>query len=234
MAAARLGLSAELDAGRHPGAAAAGDRGRPRGRRCRRDEGAVRPQPADPSRRVRPRAAPGVRQRRQPPARARRRTPRSDGTPPGDRCVATPDRDAGARREHPPRRRRRPRRARRGDRHGAPARDTGVRRGELPADRYLSRTARARVRVRAGARDRHRLRRRAGMVRDPHRPHRRASRRRAQHERSLLADAQGAPRRAGDGCRRPRRRLDDAGAQPWQPAESGLRLRGSRACARAR
>ena len=55
--AARLGLPGELDAGRHPGAAAAGHRGRARGRRRRHHEGAVRPQPADPARRVRAGAA---------------------------------------------------------------------------------------------------------------------------------------------------------------------------------
>ena len=115
------------------------------------------------------------------------------------------------------------------DRHGAPAAGARVRRRELPADQHLSRAARAGVRVRAGARDGHRLRRRAGVVRDPHRSDRRAARRRPQHERSLVVDAQGAARRAGHGLRRARRRLDDAGAQPGQPGESGLRLRDSRA-----
>ena len=120
--AARLGLPAELDARYHPGFATAGDRGSACGRRCRRHEGAVRPQPADSSRRVRTGAAAGVRQRRQPAARARGRTARPNGVAAGDRRVAPPDRHAGARREHPSRRRRRHRRARRRHRHGATAR----------------------------------------------------------------------------------------------------------------
>ena len=49
--AARLGLSAELDARHRPGAAAAGDRGGARGRRRRHHEGAVRQEPADSARR---------------------------------------------------------------------------------------------------------------------------------------------------------------------------------------
>ena len=73
-------------------------------------EGAVRPQPADPARRVRPRAADRLRQRRQPAARARGRAARPDGGAAGDRRVAAADRHAGARRERPARRRRRHRR----------------------------------------------------------------------------------------------------------------------------
>ena len=94
----------------------------------------------------------------------------------------------------------------------------GVRRGELRADRHVSGAAGPGVRVRARARDGHRVRRRAGVVRDAHRSDRRAARRRPQHERSLVGHAQGAARRAGDGFRRARRRLDDAGAQPRQSA----------------
>ena len=45
--AARLGLSAELDARHRPGVAAAGDRSGTRGRRRRHHEGAVRQEPAD-------------------------------------------------------------------------------------------------------------------------------------------------------------------------------------------
>ena len=51
----------------------------------------------------------------------------------------------------------------------------------------------------------------------------------ARHERSFLGHAQGAARRAGNGCGRSRRRLDDAGAQPGQSAESGLWLRDRKA-----
>ena len=63
----------------------------PAGRRRWRDEGGVRPQPADPAWRLRPRAPDRLRQRRQPPARARDRVaaarPRSGWrlAPPGRR-----------------------------------------------------------------------------------------------------------------------------------------------------
>ena len=170
-----------------------------------------------------------LRQRRQPAARARRRAARSDRAAAGDRRVAAADRDAGARREHPPGRRRRHRRARRRDRHRAAAAGAGVRRRELRADQYLSGTDGPGVRVRARARDRHRVRRRAGVVRDAHRSDRRAARRRPQHGRSLLGHAQGAARRAGDGGGRAGRRLDDAGAQPRKSGDirtSATRVQG--------
>ena len=126
--AARLRLSAELDARRRPGPSATGDRRRSRRRRRRHHEGAVRPQPADSARRVRPGAAAGLCQRRQPLARPSGRAARSDRAAAGDRRIAPADRHAGARRERPPRRRRRHRRARRRDRDGAAAGDAGVRR----------------------------------------------------------------------------------------------------------
>ena len=59
-----------------------------------------------------------------------------------------------------------------------------VRRRDVPADRDDAVADGAGVRVRAGARDRHRVRRRAGVVRDADRSDRRAARRRPQHRRS--------------------------------------------------
>ena len=114
------------------------------------------------------------------------------------------------------------------DRHGAPAAGARVRRRTVPADRHAAVADGAGVRLRRSRSHRHRLRRRAGVVRDAHRSDRRAARRRPQHRRSLVADAQGAARRAGDAVGRARRRIDDAGAQPRQPRTAGLRLRDRR------
>ena len=177
VAAARLGLSGQLDARRHAVAAESGDHRRAGGRRRRHHEGAVPPQPAHPARRVRAGAADRLRQRREPAARARGGAARSDGAAAGDRRVAPADRHAGADRERSARRRRRRGRTRRRDRHGAHAVVARVRRHDLPADRHDAVADGAGVRVRAGARHRHRVRRGAGVVRDAHRSDRRAPRR---------------------------------------------------------
>ena len=126
--------------GRHPGPAAAGDRGRSRGLWCRRDEGAVRTQPAASPGRVRARVAHRLRQRRQSTPRPRRRPPRADSGAARHRRVATADRDAGARGERAPCDCRRPRRSRRRRRHRAVAAGPGLRRRDIPANRHVTRT----------------------------------------------------------------------------------------------
>ena len=109
-------------------------------RRRRHDEGAVRPQPADSARRVRPRAADRVRQRREPAARARGRAARADRRAAGHRRVAPADRHAGARRERPARdRRRRSPGLLVADGRRAAAAGARVRRRHVPADQHARR-----------------------------------------------------------------------------------------------
>ena len=159
-------------------AAAAGDRGRAGRRRRRRDEGAVRPQPADPAGGVRPRAADRLRQRGQPAAGARGGPARSDRRPAGHGRLAAPDRHRGARRK---------RAARAGRRRwpGCSCRwprsrlllSLAFAGATLPADRHHAVAAGAGLRLRARAADRPRVRRRAGVVRHAHRSDRGAARR---------------------------------------------------------
>ena len=229
---ARLRLSGQLDAGRHAGDAAPGDRRSTRRRGRRRDEGAVQPQPADSARRVRSRAAHRLRQRCEPPARACGGAAFTDRPAARHRRVPAADRHAGAGRERAPRRCRRHRRPRGRDGHGAHAAGAGVCGDHLPADRHAPGADGAGVCVGARAHHRRRLWRRPGVVRDPDRSDRRAARRRPQHGRSLVADTDHAPRRAGDRVRGPRRRIDDAGAQPRQPRAAGHGLRDRRTGAR--
>ena len=104
------------------------------------------------------------------------------------RRVAPADRHAGARRERAPRRRRRrsPAWSSRSAPRGCCWRSRSPGATFLPIDTRPAPMVLA-FAFGARARDRHRVRRRAGVVRDAHRSDRRAARRRPQHRRSLVA-----------------------------------------------
>ncbi len=93
-------------------------------------------------------------------------------------------------------------------------------------DQRRSLAARPWSRIPAGAHDRHRLRRRARVVRDADRSRGRASRGRPDDGRSVVVHASGAPGPAGDPVGGARGRRHDAGAQSEQARVAGLRLSG--------
>ena len=223
----RLRISRQLDARGDPGAAQTGDQRRARRRRCRRDEGGVRAEPPDPARRLRVGAADCVRQCRQPDARPCGRAPGTDGRAARRWRLAGADRGAGARGERPAGGRRQHRRPPGCDRRRPAAALARLPQRTVPADQHHAFAHRAGVRLRPGARHGRRVRRRPGMVRDANRPGGRLARHRSRHERSRGVYAQGAADRAGDRVGRAGRRRDDAGAQPRQPREAGLRLPGA-------
>ena len=221
------GYPGELDARGDPGTAQTGDQRRARGRRCRRDEGGVRAGPPDPARRLRVGAADCVRQCRQPDARPCGRAPGTDGRAARCRRLAGADRRAGARGERPAGGGWQHRRPPGCDSGRAPAALARLQQRTVPADQHHAFSDGAGVRLWPGADHGRRVRRRPGMVRDENRPGGRLARHRSRHERSRGVYSQGAADRAGDRVRRAGRRRDDAGAQPRQPREAGLRLPGA-------
>ncbi len=109
----------------------------------------------------------------------------------------------------------------------APAALARLQQRTVPADQHHAFSDGGGVRLWPGADHGRRVRRRPGMVRDENRPGGRLARHRSRHERSRGVYSQGAADRAGDRVRRAGRRRDDAGAQPRQPREAGLRIPGA-------
>ena len=199
-------------------AAEADHRRRSGGRRHRRDEGRVRPQPADPAWRSADSCCSS-------PAPTSRTS-----------CSRERSRGAARRRSASPLARRGGRSSRRRSSRACCSRSRAASPGSsspwalrgccsrspsrtraFPADQHAARRSPVLAfAFGAGARHRHRVRRRAGVVCDAHRSGRRAARRRPQHQRPLVARAQGAARRPGDAVGGARRRRDDARAQPEQ------------------
>ncbi len=95
MDATRFRLSLQLDAGHNPRAPEADHRGGAGRRGSRANERGVRPQPADPARRLRHGAADRVRQCGKPAAGSRRRAPRTNGSATGDGGQQAADYRAG-------------------------------------------------------------------------------------------------------------------------------------------